>query len=126
MAKKPSVPNKVIEKEILEDMFASMRKQANIHPKQKLLWGYFFTHTEPTLLEKASDLLLKKGYDFVEIYETEKDSPESINNWWLHVEKIEKHTVSSLDKRNDEFYLFAHNLGLFSYDGMDVGPVTKA
>ena len=41
----------------------------------------------------------------------------------LHMERVEKHTVDSLDRRNGELDAFAVKHGLQSYDGMDVGPV---
>lgn len=37
-------------------------------------------------------------------------------------EREEHHTVDTLDRRNAELYLLADELGLESYDGMDVGP----
>jgi hypothetical protein len=37
-------------------------------------------------------------------------------------EKVEKHTVDTLHARNQEFYKFAEEHQLESYDGMDVGP----
>lgn len=45
--------------------------------------------------------------------------------YWLHIEKVETHTTASLDQRNNEFYVFAHEFGIDSYDGMDVWPVGK-
>ena len=45
--------------------------------------------------------------------------------YWLHVEKIETHTPMSLDGRNDELYKLAHEFGIDTYDGMDIGPVEK-
>ena len=46
--------------------------------------------------------------------------------WWLHVEKIEVHSVASLDARNQVLYRSADEQGLDAYDGMDVGPVKRA
>ena len=45
--------------------------------------------------------------------------------FWLHIERVEAHSPKTLDARNDELYLFAHEFGLDSYDGMDIGPVGK-
>ena len=44
---------------------------------------------------------------------------------FMLTEKIEIHNSQSLNKTNDEFYILAHQNGLDSYDGMDVGPVVK-
>jgi hypothetical protein len=37
---------------------------------------------------------------------------------------VEVHNQVTLDRRNDEFYIFANEIGLDSYDGMDVGPIS--
>jgi hypothetical protein len=39
------------------------------------------------------------------------------------VDRVEIHTVDSLDARNHEFNDFARVNGIALYDGMDVGPV---
>ncbi|CAG0978269.1 hypothetical protein ANRL3_01960 [Anaerolineae bacterium] len=103
-----------ITKTQIEALFASMQKDG-LNPDQELLWGFFFTDPNKNKLEKAWDGLQGLGYSFVEIHRDEK------NLYWLHVERIERHTVASLDARNQELYKFADQLGLESYDGMDVG-----
>ena len=87
--------------------------------------GYFFTSHEPKKLEKAKSILIAKGYRFVDLYMSDKDDPNEQDLFWLHVEKIEHHTPQSLDARNNELYIFANELKLESYDGMDVGPVSN-
>jgi hypothetical protein len=42
------------------------------------------------------------------------------------MDEVRAHTPESLDKRNDEFYLFAAKHKLDAYDGMDVGPLPEA
>ncbi len=88
-----------------------------------MLWGYFFTNHDPSKLELAKEALVSKGYRFVSIHRSDKESESGL--FWLHVEKIEQHTPASLDKRNDELYIFAHQIGLDTYDGMDVGLVPQ-
>ena len=59
------------------------------------------------------------GYDFVEIAEgDEPDDPLT-----LQVEKIEIHTPDSLFQRNQELSEIAEEMGIHSYDGMDVGTI---
>jgi hypothetical protein len=41
----------------------------------------------------------------------------------LHVRRVEMHSVESLLARNEELYRLAEELGIDSYDGMDVGPI---
>ncbi len=117
------VPNKNITIEQLEEMFANIKAKADWDMDGSMLWGYFFTHHEPSLLEKTKKVLIKKGYTFVDIHLSDKDESDEPNLWWLHVEKIEIHSPESLDKRNNEFYIFAHEFGIDSYDGMDVGSI---
>ncbi len=118
-----AIPNKNITIEQLKWMFSNISKDTKWDMKKPMLWGYSFTHREPSLLEKAKDVLVSKGYKFVSISLSEKEDKKDPDLWWLHVEMIEIHTPESLDQRNDEFYIFAHEFGLDSYDGMDFGPV---
>ncbi len=119
------IPGKVIQLEQLVEMFDNIKENGQWDMSRDMLWGYFFTDHNPEKLEHAKVLLANKGYKSVEIFISKKDAPEEQDLFWLHVEKIETHSPQSLDKRNDELYLFAHELGLLSYDGMDVGPVQK-
>jgi len=112
-----------ISKAQLQEMFDSMRRDAPWSVDGPLLWGYFFTNSEPSALKRAAAELQSKGYRVVDISER-PDSPGS-SRWWLHVEKVEKHTVDTLNARNQEFYALALKFQLGSYDGMDVGPAPK-
>lgn len=123
--KEKHVPNKVITLDQLEEMFASMQQNPGWDVNAPLLWGYFFTNNKPNLLETTKEILTEKGYRFVDIYLSEKENPSEADSFWLHVEQEEVHTPNSLDQRNDEFYMLAYQLGLKSYDGMDVGPISK-
>ncbi|MFM7928176.1 MAG: ribonuclease E inhibitor RraB, partial [Pirellula sp.] len=77
----------------------------------------------PSLLESAVEKLEGMGLSYVDIFLSEKESEDEPDLFWLHMEEIRVHSPQSLDKRNDEFYLFADQEGFGSYDGMDVGPV---
>jgi hypothetical protein len=109
-----------ISKEKLQAMFASMRSSAPWNVDGPLLWGYYFTNSTPEPLKRAAAQLEAMGYRVVDI--SERQNASSKARWWLHVEKIEVHSVESLDARNHEFYDFAARNKLSSYDGMDVGP----
>lgn len=121
----PDVPGKNIYLEQLNEMFANIAENTDWDTSGDMLWGYFFTHNEPTKLEKAKDILLSKGYSFVDIYLSDKDEQDEPDVFWLHIEKVETHSPNSLDERNNELYVFANEFGLDSYDGMDIGPVGK-
>lgn len=109
-----------ISKAQLESMFDSMRREAPWNVDGPLLWGYFFTNPTPEPLRKAAVQLEVMGYRVVDI--SERPGAEASVRWWLHVEKVEVHTVESLHARNQELYAFASKMKLSSYDGMDAGP----
>lgn len=111
----------MIERALIEDMFAANRARGRWDMDGPLLWGYFFTSDTPEPLEAAAPALAAQGYRLVELYSTEdEDVPEL---FWLHVERAETHSIDTLDKRNRQFDAFAAKWGLANYDGMDVGPV---
>lgn len=110
----------------LEEMFANISQKTKWDMSKDMLWGYFFTHSSRAKLDVAAKDLSKIGYRIVEVYLSEKEDPSAPDLWWLHVERIESHSVDSLLKRNAELTAFARTHGLGSYDGMDVGPVSGA
>lgn len=110
-------------REQLETMFTQMTDDAGWDVSQDLLWGYFFTHHTPLPLESAAAELSKIGYEVANIYLSEKEDAAAPDLWWLHVERVEVHSVDSLLARNAELVKFAAQQGLDAYDGMDVGPV---
>ena len=121
----PEVPGKSIHIDQLVEMFSNIRESTDWDVSGDMLWGYFFTHNEPRKLEAAKEILVAKGYHFVDIYLSDKDGPNESDLFWLHVERIETHSPESLDKRNNELYHLAYDLGIDTYDGMDIGPIAK-
>ena len=116
----------MISRDQLQEMFDSMSQTPGWDMSKEMIWGYFFTHSSKPPLEGAAQLLAEQGYTVVDIYLADKESADEPDLWWLHVEKIEIHTVTSLDARNHLLYRFADEQHLDSYDGMDVGPVRRA
>jgi Regulator of ribonuclease activity B len=108
----------MIELGMLEDMFSGMRAQTNWNVDGPMLWGYFFADRSPEKLEKAATHLTAQGYRLVGIHETDDSSTRV-----LHVEREETHSPQTLFARNQALSEVANQLGLDSYDGMDVGPV---
>ncbi len=107
----------------LTQMFESVGDGTDWDLSKQLAWGYFFTDRNKEALVNAAPILEKLGYRIVDIYLADKQSAEEADLWWLHIEKIETHSVDSLYDRNAEFYKFAQSNDIESYDGMDVGPV---
>jgi len=111
----------VITLDKLEEMFASMRRDAPWDVEGDLLWGYFFTDPDPKKLEPVASRLAQDGYRIVSLYPTDDGATH-----FLHVERVETHSPKSLDKRNQDFYALAAEFDIESYDGMDVGPVAPS
>ena len=100
----------------LEELFDRMGEELDVD--DELLWGYFFTDRDKKKLAPVRDELVRRGYREVALYRTDDGK-----TYFLHVEKVEKHTPASLHERNQQFYALADRLGIESYDGMDVGPI---
>jgi Regulator of ribonuclease activity B len=109
---------KNIEREELESAFAHIRKSTNWKVEGELLWGFFFTAPAESPLIAASKILETMGYRVVSIHPDDEKK-----DWWLHVERIEIHTVDSLNARNQQLTKFAADQKLGTYDGWDVGQV---
>ena len=115
----------MIEREMLERMFADMHDHG-IGTDEDLLWGYFFADQDVAKLEAVVPTLIEMGYRFVDLFKDEGEADDSEPWFFLHVEKVETHTVDSLHARNQEFYAFVDQHGIESYDGMDVGRADGA
>lgn len=109
--------------EILEDMFAGIREKTTWNIDGDMLWGYFFTGSSKQELEEIGFQLESSGYDLVEVREHERESSDEPLVWQLHVERVEAHTVDTLNARNIQFEALAERYDNVIYDGMDVGPV---
>ncbi|MEI8021606.1 MAG: ribonuclease E inhibitor RraB [Schlesneria sp.] len=109
----------MIPKSELIEMFEAIAEQTDWDMSGEMLWGYFFTDDDRDKLEACSDRLTEMGYEFVEI--TDGDEPD--DPLTLQVEKIEIHSPDTLFQRNLELSQFAEEMGISSYDGMDVGSL---
>lgn len=112
----------MIDREALDKMFDSIAEQGKWDMSQPMLWGFFFTNRDPKRLHEIAPILQSREYEFVDIFKSEKDDPAKADLWWLHVQRVEVHSVDSLYARNEQLVDFAREHGLDSYDGMDVGP----
>lgn len=116
----------MITREIINDFFISVKAGNEFNTDDKLLWGYFFLDKNKSKLKLAAENLSKQGYSYVDIFEAEKENPNDTTEYYLHVEKIEYHTIDSLDERNQELYKFAEENKINCYDGFDVGNIITA
>lgn len=106
----------------LEWMFSNISQKTKWDMSRDMLWGYFFTNPTREALDLAAKDLSQSGYRIVDVYLSEKEDSAAPDLWWLHVERVEIHSVESLLQRNAELAEFARAHKLESYDGMDVGP----
>lgn len=102
----------------IEEMFTRM-KSNGVNTDTNMLYGYFFTNTEPKKLESVADELKELNFQFVDIYQVEDST------YWLQVERIETHNAQSLFDLNKQLYNIADRHGISSYDGFDVGNADK-
>lgn len=109
--------------ESLEEMFSSIRAKTKWNVDGDLLWGYFFTDHDPAKFSPLKKHLEGMGYRYVTILKPE--SGEGRGVYYLHVERVERHTPWSLHQRNQQLYRLAEQFGVETYDGMDVGEVGK-
>jgi hypothetical protein len=121
-----NIPNKEITLESIREMFANIAADTDWDMSQPLLWGHYFSHHTPSALEEAIPALMEMGLNPVDIFKANKADENEPDLYWLQMDEVRAHTPESLDKRNDEFYLFAAKHKLDAYDGMDVGPLPEA
>ena len=115
-----------IPRSAIEEMFDGMRRRYDWNVDGPLLWGYLFFGKSSSELGHAATLLVPSGLKLVDVYLQEKEHPDEEDRWWLHVERLEHHTVDSLIERNAHLSAFADANALVCYDGMDVGPAPSS
>lgn len=108
-----------ITEQMLIEMFEVNEKKHRWDMSKPMVWGYFFIDADREKLAAARVRLEAQGYEFVRYLEPDGDEGDLT----LHIRRIESHSVKSLLKRNEALYSLAEELGLSSYDGMDVGPI---
>ena len=114
----------MIERHLVEEMFSEMQAEG-VDTESEMLWGYYFADPAIEKIEAVVAELESLGFEFVEIFQTTPDDEKEEEFYVLHVERLESHTVDSLDKLNQQLAAFASSHGLDSYDGMDVSPLEE-
>jgi hypothetical protein len=115
----------MISREQLEEMFSSIRANAQWSIDGDCCWDYFFTDSDREALVRAGELLESVGFELVGLLEPNPDEDDQ-ETVFLQVRRVEHHTVDSLYTLNERLYAFAKAQGLASYDGMDVSPIDRA
>lgn len=65
--------------------------------------------------------LASLGYEFIGTLDPGPD--DIIRNFYLRMDRVQRHSPVSLNELNRKFYAIAEQFGIESYDGMDVGAV---
>jgi len=107
----------MISRDEVEALFLKMQKSGWDMQKNQV-WGYFFKDPSQQKLTDFSLELNLLGYTIVDINQSYPD-----NNYWLHIEKTQQHTIDSLYQLNHFFYQLAEKNSIQSYDGMDISPI---
>ena len=84
------------------------------------LWGYYFLDGETSRLKQLGIELEAKGYKVVDIFEAEMEDKSLPEEYYLHIEKTECHTIDSLLERTKKFYKLIDKKGIGAFDGFDI------
>lgn len=87
-------------------------------------WSYFFVDTERSNLTRLGLHLEDNGYQIMGFLGPAEDDPDP-RALYLRADRVEKHTVESLNETNEAFYILAEKMGIGGYDGMDAGPISR-
>ncbi len=107
----------MINRDDVQALFQKMQK-AGWDMQQQHVWGYFFKDPSQQNLINFSNKLKNLGFTVNDINQSYPD-----NNYWLHIESTEQHSIDSLHQLNQFFYQLAKENTIQSYDGMDISPV---
>lgn len=114
----------MIPRKLIEEMFANCKKAKVFDESGACLWSYFFTDTDADKLLAAGEALEQQGFTLIGVTEAE-DAPEESDDqyFFLQVDRVERHTIETLVKRNEELAAYAEERELHSYDGMEASPL---
>ncbi|NIK43817.1 ribonuclease E inhibitor RraB [Xanthomonas arboricola] len=108
----------------LKQMFEHIRSETDWNLDGPLRWEYFFADPAQQPLQHLAEQLTGDGYRVIDIFlgERDEDDGDDEESYFLHVDKLEQHTIESLNQRNAQFDALAKRFHVAAYDGMDVGP----
>lgn len=84
-------------------------------------WSYFFVDPSPQALAPLAEHPRDAGYELRGYLDPDPEADQPV--YFLHVDRVERHTVDSLATRNAELHALAARFGVRDYDGMDVGGI---
>ncbi|MCB0035821.1 MAG: ribonuclease E inhibitor RraB [Anaerolineales bacterium] len=115
--------------EILEEFFDNTRRlyregEAPFNIDLTCRWSFFFIDSDIKKLTDVGRHLEINGYEVIGCLEPSTDD-EDQETIYLRADRIEAHTIESLNKRNLDLYAIAEKFGITGYDGMEVGEVSS-
>lgn len=118
----------MITKEILEGFFDDTRKlcdrgEAQFNIDETCRWSFFFVDASQEKLQPVAHHLDALGYEIHGFLEPSESDDNPV--YFLRADRVERHTVDSLNRRNQELYAIASQFGVQEYDGMDVGAIDE-
>jgi len=110
----------------LEEFFDDTRKsyesgRCAFRIDDECRWSYFFVDTDRERLLPIADHLTHLGYEFVGTLDPDANDENPV--YFLRMDRVERHSPTSLNELNRQLYGIADQYGVQSYDGMDVGAV---
>ncbi len=99
--------------EKLKLSFELMQEGQDWHMVDDTLWRYRFTDSNQEKLQRLARHLETLGYKNFKISKSENE--DELEEFQLQVEKLEKHTPTTMDQRNKEFRALANSFGIRKY-----------
>lgn len=110
----------MITKQIIENFFNNLKGDNDFNANDYLVWGFFFIGADKNMLKALGKHLENEGYLFVDIFEADKEEANDKTEYYLHLEKFDKHDINSLMCLNEILQMQAIKFNS-RYDGFDVG-----
>lgn len=103
----------------IDNLIMIFQKMENdgININGELKWGYFFFNKDKDKLFMAFEEIEERGYILESLHENNE------GEWIMQLSKIEIHSPTSLNKRNEAMNKLAVYFDIDLYDGWDVEKV---
>ena len=112
----------MIDQETINRFFANIKSKGDFEIQNELTWGFFFVSINVDFILDVKNYLVNKGYQYVDLFEAEKEQEGDESEFFLHMQKIEIHTAETLNERNKLLYGIAEKFDV-EYDGFDLGRI---
>ena len=101
--------------ELNTEAFARVVADTHWSFQNRMHWGFYFTNESKEPLVIAAKTLGLFGYRFVDLSQDQQKE-----RWWLHLDRVEIHTVETISTRDIQLARFGDLAGFSTYVGWDV------